>query len=122
MTARDPRLDNTLSRTLTCSTALAAAVCLVGLALSHLARSPSAPAWNTFRPDHSLNATRVLRDACQLNPLALTQLGVLLLILTPAARVAITLLLFLRQRDRTYALLSALVLAALASGLLGLIP
>ena len=45
--------------------------------------------------------------------------GVVLLIATPIARVALTLVAFAVRKDRLYALISAVVLALLAYGLLG---
>ncbi len=42
--------------------------------------------------------------------------GILVLILLPVARVALMLIGFIRQRDRLYALIAALVLAIIAAG------
>jgi uncharacterized membrane protein len=49
---------------------------------------------------------------------SIVQLGLLLLIATPVARVALTLVAFILQRDRTYVGVTALVLALLLYGLL----
>jgi uncharacterized membrane protein len=49
---------------------------------------------------------------------ALIEMGVLLLILTPTARVAMTAILFALQRDRTFVLITSIVLAMLVLGLL----
>ncbi|HWA85718.1 MAG TPA: DUF1634 domain-containing protein [Opitutus sp.] len=43
--------------------------------------------------------------------------GVALFILLPVARVAVMLAVFVRERDRAYTLISALVLAVIATGL-----
>lgn len=51
---------------------------------------------------------------------ALIQLGLLLLILTPTVRVALTTVVFFRQRDRVLAGLASLVLAILVLGLVGI--
>ena len=56
-----------------------------------------------------------LRD---LRPQAIAQLGLLTLILTPMARVAASLVLFAVERDRTYVVVSVIVLAILLTGLL----
>jgi len=48
---------------------------------------------------------------------AIVQLGLLLLIATPVARVALTLAAFVLQRDRTYVVVTTLVLALLLYGL-----
>jgi uncharacterized membrane protein len=51
---------------------------------------------------------------------AYIQLGLLALILTPTARVALTLGLFLRQRDWLFAVFATVVLAVLVLGLIGI--
>ena len=53
-----------------------------------------------------------------LRPQAIAQLGLLALILTPMTRVAASLVLFAVERDRTYVLISAIVLVILLIGLL----
>lgn len=49
---------------------------------------------------------------------AIVQLGLVLLIATPVARVALTLVAFLVQRDRLYVAITAVVLALLLYGLI----
>jgi uncharacterized membrane protein len=51
----------------------------------------------------------------------LIQLGLLLLIATPVARVAFSLLAFVLQRDRTYVMLTAFVLLLLLASLAGIV-
>jgi uncharacterized membrane protein len=53
-----------------------------------------------------------------LRPQAIAQLGLLTLILTPITRVAASLVLFAVERDRTYVLISTIVLVILVAGLL----
>ena len=53
----------------------------------------------------------------QLDSRAIVQLGLVLLIATPVARVALTFVAFLFRRDRLYATLTLLVLALLLYGL-----
>jgi uncharacterized membrane protein len=60
----------------------------------------------------------ILHGAFAGHPEAITQLGLVLLIATPIARVALTLVAFVVQRDRLYIGLTALVLALLLWGLL----
>jgi uncharacterized membrane protein len=64
----------------------------------------------------------ILRAAWELRGRGLIQLGLLLLIATPVARVAFSLLAFLRQRDRTYTVVTAFVLLLLLASLAGLAP
>lgn len=54
-----------------------------------------------------------------LSPTGLISLGLLLLILTPVARVALSLGLFLEERDWTFALITFWVLLVLLGSLLG---
>ena len=59
------------------------------------------------------------RAALALDSRGVVQLGLVLLIATPIARVALTLVAFAIQRDRVYVALTAVVLALLLFGLLG---
>lgn len=54
------------------------------------------------------------------SPESFIQLGILVLILTPVVRVAMTAWLFARQRDWTFVTLAAIVLVILLLGLLGI--
>ena len=53
---------------------------------------------------------------------AIVQLGLVLLIATPVARVAMSLVAFLLQRDRVYVFVTAIVLALLIFSLTGGVP
>jgi uncharacterized membrane protein len=61
----------------------------------------------------------VLAAAAQADPRGIMQLGVLLLIATPFARVALCLVEFTRERDRLYVGVALVVLLALSWGLFG---
>ncbi len=61
----------------------------------------------------------VLAGALHLRSRWVIQLGLLLLIATPVARVALSLVTFAHQRDRLYMAVTAIVLALLLYGLLG---
>jgi uncharacterized membrane protein len=55
----------------------------------------------------------ILRDALKLNGRGMIQLGVLLLIATPVARVVLTVYAFGREHDWLYVLITGIVLAVL---------
>ena len=57
------------------------------------------------------------REISNLTPAGLLILGLLVLILTPVARVALSVAYFAREKDRTYVLITLLVLANLLLGL-----
>lgn len=61
----------------------------------------------------------VIGSALSLHSLGVIQLGLLLLVATPIARVALSLVAFMRQRDRRYVLITAIVLAILLFSLAG---
>jgi uncharacterized membrane protein len=64
----------------------------------------------------------IVRAAVDLRGRGLIQLGLLLLIATPVARVAVSLVAFFRQRDRVYTGVTAFVLGLLLASLTGLVP
>jgi uncharacterized membrane protein len=80
------------------------------------------PDYRTFagEPNELRHVTGILRAAADLRGRGLIQLGLLLLIATPVARVAFSLLAFIHQRDRTYVLITGFVLLLLAASLAGL--
>ena len=60
----------------------------------------------------------VLDGVARRDPGAIVQLGLIVLIATPVARVALTLVAFVLQRDRLYVALTTVVLTVLLYGLL----
>ena len=78
-------------------------------------------AYHTFQgePPNLTSVTGVVGGALQLSPRSVIQLGLLLLIATPVARVAFSLLAFIRQRDRTYIVITTIVLGLLLYSLMG---
>ena len=100
---------------------LAAAVAAVG-GLVYLVRYGDAH--ENYRVFHGvpggLNSVHgVLAGALHLRSRWVIQLGLLLLIATPVARVALSLVTFAHQRDRLYVVVTAIVLTLLLYGLLG---
>ena len=61
----------------------------------------------------------IVRGALSWHSLALIQFGLLLLIATPIARVAFSILAFALQRDRTYVIVTLIVLSLLLFSLAG---
>jgi uncharacterized membrane protein len=64
----------------------------------------------------------IIRGTFAGQPAAIVQLGLVLLIATPVARVAMSLVAFVLQRDRVYVLVTAIVLALLIFSLTGGVP
>jgi uncharacterized membrane protein len=64
----------------------------------------------------------IVRGAAGLHARALIQLGLLVLVLTPVARVVFSAVAFTAQRDRLYVLLTGIVLVVLTLSLTGHTP
>jgi uncharacterized membrane protein len=100
---------------------IAAAVTLVG-GLVYLWHNAGAVVdYSTFQGvAGGLTSIRgILRGVVTLDSRSIVQLGIVLLIATPVARVALSLLGFVRQRDRTYVVVTTIVLVILLFGLSG---
>jgi uncharacterized membrane protein len=70
---------------------------------------------------HPTSLPAIADGVADMRPTSLIRLGVFVLILTPAARVLLTLLLFLAQRDWAFVVVTAIVLTVLTLGLIGLV-
>jgi uncharacterized membrane protein len=73
-------------------------------------------------PDDLTQVSGVMRAALAFRPRGLIQFGLLILLATPVVRVAVSLVTFLRERDRLYATLTAVVLLILLLSLSGVVP
>jgi uncharacterized membrane protein len=102
---------------------LAAAIVALGLALLIFGQSqaaePTTVAALIEQESHATSLAAILAGAIAGRPTSLVRLGVLVLILTPVTRVAMTLVLFLAQRDRAFVALTSVVLVILILGLIG---
>ena len=112
-------VEQLIGRLLQLGVLVAAAVVVIGGA-GLLVQHGSAPAdFHTFRgatePLHDIAS--IISGVRQLDSRAIVQLGLVLLIATPVARVALTFVAFLIRRDRLYAALSLVVLLLLIYGL-----
>ena len=117
----DDRTERLLGTTLRIGMALAAAVVLVGVLVLLATRGQVATDDRVFRgePSELRGVAGIWRAARHLRPRGLIQLGLLILIATPIARVVFAALAFARQRDWLYTAVASIVLAALLFGLLG---
>ncbi len=103
---------------------LAAALVVVGAGTLYLVRhGGSRPDLHAFHgePQDLRRPEGIVRDALALRARGLIQLGLLLLIATPVARVALSVLVFALEKDRVYvavtlAVLGLLLYSLLASG------
>jgi len=116
----DHEMDQLIGRLLQLGVLLAALVTLVGGVMLLAHHGSATPSFTTFRgePDHLTSLGGIVRGLRELRSDAVVQLGIVLLIATPIARVAFTLVAFMVQRDRTYVLITLVVLVLLLYGLI----
>lgn len=115
----DKQVEIWIGQLLRSGTLLSCLVTLLGLGL-YLLRAPATAAnYGEFHAASGrlLPLGQLLPDAFRGNPVAIIQLGILLLIATPVARVAFLVGAFALERDRLYVAVSALVLAILVYSL-----
>jgi uncharacterized membrane protein len=120
----DKRLEIILGKLLRAGVIMAATVVTVGGLLYLFRYGDQYPNYRVFRgqPDSLRNVSGIVKAALSLQTRAIIQLGLLLLIATPVARVAFSVLAFARERDRTYVAITIIVLTVLLYSLLANTP
>lgn len=113
-----------ISTTLRIGVMLSVAVMLFGVVITFIHHPDyfhSRPALGELTNSREIFANTtgaVLRGVRELRGQSIAMLGILLLIVTPVVRVAISVVLFAAQRDRRYVLITAVVLALLLTSLM----
>lgn len=117
----DRVLDRALSLLLIGGITLSAAVTGIGGVVSLVQRRGEHASLRTFVPagPEASTLAGVWRGVLAGHGESIIALGVLLLIATPVARVAFSLVSFAIERDRVYVIITAIVLVLLGYGLLG---
>jgi uncharacterized membrane protein len=117
----ETRVEQFMGNLLRAGVLTAAAVVLLG-ALVYLMRHGNEPTnYRTFQgePENLRKPTGVVAGVIAGSSRSLIQLGLLLLIATPVLRVAFSVFAFALQRDRTYVVLTLVVLGVLLYSLFG---
>jgi uncharacterized membrane protein len=119
-TLSDQDVARMLGRLLQVGVALSATVTIVGAVLLLIQHGSARPDFSTFagQPTYLTSLTGIVRGVSQFRSESIVQLGIALLIATPVVRVAVTLVAFSRQRDRTYVIITGIVLSLLLYGLI----
>src|SRR5262245_55989583 len=117
----DFRVELAVSRILRAGLVLAAALVVAGGALYLTRHGSELPHYRLFQgePADLTSVAAIARDALAGSGRGVIQLGVLVLLATPVARVAFSVAAFALQRDRVYVGIALVVLAVLAYSLLG---
>jgi uncharacterized membrane protein len=117
----DRRLEQFLGNLPRAGVMLSAAVVLAGGIVYLVRHGGAVPDYRGFRgePADLRHMRQIVGDAISLRGRGLIQLGLLLLVATPVARVAFSLVGFAIERDRIYVVATLIVLAVLIYGLAG---
>jgi len=117
----DKKTDEIIGILLRVGVLVSALIVLFG-GILYLARDGMAvPNYEIFRGEPAMwrSVLPIIKSAFSLNPGGIIQLGLLLLIATPVARVVFSVFAFALQRDRTYVFVTLIVLGILLYSLLG---
>jgi len=117
----DLRVEIAVSRILRAGLLVAAALVVAGGVLYLARHGAETPHYGMFsgEPELATSVPAIARAALDGSARGVIQLGVLVLLATPVARVAFSALAFAFQRDRLYTGVTLFVLAVLAYSLLG---
>jgi uncharacterized membrane protein len=121
MEKAEQRMDEIMGQLLRTGVILAAVFVLAGGAV-YLARHQTPVIdYRVFQgePEELRTVTGIFHEALALHGRGLIQLGLLILIATPIARVAFSVVAFLYQRDWTYVVVTLIVLGLLVYSLFG---
>jgi uncharacterized membrane protein len=115
----DQTIENFIGNLLRYGVLLAAIVVLIGGAMFLIKYGGVHPDYSRFlsEPSRLRHVDTIVADAFTFNSRGLIQLGLLLLIATPVARVFFSVLAFAVQRDRLYVVVTLIVLTVLVASL-----
>jgi uncharacterized membrane protein len=117
---KDKQLETLVGQLLRFGVTLAALLVSVGLVRYLFGQGGDSASYHVFQgePSEFRSVGGILTSAFGWSRRGLIQLGILVLIATPVARVLLSLAVFTKQRDRVYVLITSIVLAVLAFSLL----
>jgi uncharacterized membrane protein len=117
----DEQINRIISTLLRSGVMVAALIVLVGGIFYLIRYGAALPDYGVFRgePANLRTVSGIVPEALSFHPRGVIQLGLLLLIATPVARVAFSVLAFAWQRDRTYVIVTLIVLVILLYSLMG---
>jgi uncharacterized membrane protein len=117
----DVRTEIIIGALLRLGVLLAAGVVAVGAAIYLVRHGGSAPEYHAFQgePTDLRTISGIVRDALEFRGRGIIQLGLLLLIATPVARVVFSVVAFALERDKLYVVVTLIVLGVLVFSLFG---
>lgn len=120
----DQRVEKIIGDLLRAGVIIAASAVLLGGIVYPIRHGEAAPDYRVFvgEPADLRGVSGIIADTRALSGRGIIQLGLLILVATPLARVIFSVVAFALQRDRTYVVITLIVLAVLAYSLFGEMP
>ncbi len=117
----DQKIGQMIGALLWTGVLIAAAVVFAGGLVFLIQNGSAIPDFHTFRgePGHLRSVSGIVSAAFSLDARAIIQLGLVILLATPIARVMLSVFIFIGQRDYTYILVTLIVLGVLLFSLTG---
>ena len=117
----DQRVEEIIGDLLRVGVIIAASVVLLGGIIYLVRHGEEAPDHHVFlgEPAYLRRVSGIIAESRSFSGRGIIQLGLLLLMATPVARVIFSVAAFALQRDRTYVVITLIVLAVLGYSLLG---
>jgi len=117
----DEQMDRVISFILRSGVLISALVVLGGGILYLVRHGAALPQYAVFRgePADLRSLSGIVKDVLAFKSRGIIQFGLLLLVATPVARVAFSILAFALQRDRTYVIITLIILGVLLYSLTG---
>jgi uncharacterized membrane protein len=120
----DTQIDTIIGNLLRIGVVIASATILVGGMIYLIHHGAAQPDYRVFNgePANLRTLTGIVQDALSSSGRGIIQLGLLLLIATPVARVIFSIMAFTVQRDHIYVIVTLIVFAILLYSLIGSHP
>ena len=117
----DQQLETMLGILLRSGVIAAATIVFFGGIIYLIRHGAEMPHYRIFlgEPDDFRRLSGIVKSALSVRGRGIIQIGFLILIATPVARVVFSVFAFAQQRDRTYVIITLIVLAVLAYSLMG---
>lgn len=119
--AEEKHFDQMISLLLRTGVILSSIVVLIGGVFYLLQSGMLHPIYRPFHrePPNLRELSGIVRGVFTRDPRNWIQFGLLILVATPVARVALSVITFIKEKDRTYIVLTLIVFCVLVFGLIG---
>lgn len=96
-----------------------ALIALIGTLMNLSKHGGEKVSYQNFHPGENLSVGKVLTDAVSMDSRSIMLVAVIVLVLTPVARVIVSLFGFIKEKDRTYIAITFVVLLTLLCSVIG---